>query len=278
MKKTLICMACAAALAGCASMDGLRAGHGGRVPANPADFTAAAPTKPDESQAMAAERDNLAQTIAQLRGEVAQLRQLFRLQNAPLEGDRRRPTGDVFAPVAKAPAQPVVQAATAPLAQRPAAPVAAPAPVQVAQALPVAPAPITRETTAQPAAKPVAQAAPAAAYTALFKFGSAALDDTSRAALAAIRPQLASAQKVSLNAYADTVGDAGANAKLALARASAIEQELVKLGVPKERIEVSAKVVDSKPPQGATILGLFRAPDAMSRRVDLALLSPQVVQ
>lgn len=263
MEKTGIYFACAMALSGCSNLDGLRA-HGGRVPANPPEFTAATPAKVDAAQALAMERDNLTQTIAQLRGEVEQLRVLFKLQNAPLEGERRRVGGDVYSQVTSA-----VTAAPAPAPPQILTP-ARPA-VQVAQAAP---------TAAAAALAPVVKADRSGApnYTALFKFGSAALDDTSRAALAALRPQLASAQKVSLKAYADTVGDASANAKLAQARAGVIEQELLKLGVPKERIEITTKVADSKPPEGATILGLFRAPDAMSRRVDLALLSSPTVQ
>lgn len=240
MKRSLIWNAClVGTLCGCSSPGWL--GRTERVQANPTDFTSSTQAPVDEGKALAVEREGLTQTIAQLRGEVSQLRQLFRLQNAPLnEATSADALGE--ARFRAAPAKPAIASSQG-------------SPVMLSAE---APAPASKLKDVAPT------------YTALFKFASASLDDTSRAALGALRPQLVTASKVSVSAFADTTGTASSNAKLAQARAAAVEQELVKLGVPKERILISTAVSDSKPPEHTTILGLFRAPDALSRRVDLA--------
>jgi outer membrane protein OmpA-like peptidoglycan-associated protein len=290
MKKSTISIACLATLlAGCSVLPSARTSN--RVPANPANFSAGTAGY-DEKQAIAAEREILTRTVADLRSEVQQLQQLFRLQNAPLSTGEIN--SDVFEPPAKVgSARPLVPANPRPpaaagaaqlaglSAQAPALPALQPMPPATVQQ---APAPATIPAAAKPAPAAVSaasaqkQAVTPATYMALFKFASSALDDTSKAALAALRPQLLQAAKVALNAYADTSGDTAVNAKLAQARASSIEQELVRMGVPKDRIQVNAKVADSQPPSGSTLLGLFRAPYSLGRRVDVALLSNVIAQ
>lgn len=259
MKKQMISAVIAAAiLGGCANTDLL--GNGRRVPANPADFTSGSAPRSDEAKATSLERDNLTKTINDLRSEVTQLRQLFRLQSAPFESETS--TADALA------GPPAARPFAATL--KPVSPQAAPRATATRASEPIPPPTVAAATPQVATAAPTAVVPPT--YSALFKFASATLDDASRFALAALRPQLMGADKVSLSAFADTTGSAAVNAKLARARAAAVELELVKLGVPKERIAVSASVNDSKPPENAIILGLFRMPEAGGRRVDLALL------
>lgn len=253
--RTYIAATIAVLLTGCSGLHSERSHNTERVAANPAGFapTAKAPT-PDAQKLAEFERQALMSTIEVLRDEVDQLKQLFRLQNTPL--DPVSASADAF--TARSPAK-VAAAKTLPAGQ-PAAAVVAPALVAApAAAIPIPIKPATAETPQT--------------YTTLFQFASSTLDDSARAALAGLSAQLTAAGSVKLSAYADTVGNAAINSKLANDRAAAVAAELVKLGVPRERIDISAKVADSVPPQSAQILGLFRSADSVSRRVDVALLA-----
>lgn len=224
-----------------------------RVPANPPGFGATAAPTVDPNKALQAERDALAYRVAAMGAEIEQLKLLFALRTTPLD---EPPRAAAVAPPARLPAQ----VAGSPPADKPSAPTASQAAVRPsAVAQPVAPA-----------------AAPPMNYTTLFKFASASIDESAKAAIAALKPQLASAHQVVVQAFADASGDAGRNKQLAQARAASVQRELLDLGVPRDKIVLSATVGDSKPAEHSTILGLFRAPDATGRRVDLTLI--QVAQ
>jgi len=254
MKTSAICIACAISLAGCAN-NGPR--NTQRVPANPVNFGGSV-VRMDEEVAAATERDQLARTVAELRSELAELRSLFRVKSETLSTQ-----GKIEPKLVDSEGPDIVGSATLPPA------IGIPAQKTVSSLTPIL-------STPAPSTAARARAAPAvnrdATYTALFKFASSSLDDSARTALSALRPQLLAAKHVSLSAFADTSGDASLNERLAHARADSVKQELMRPGVPAQRIDVISRVADSAPPEGTSLLGLFRAPDNMSRRVDVALM------
>jgi len=265
MKRNQVAAACLATLlAGCGTLSG-KEESGKRVPANPADFNSKFVAPADAEAGFRAERAAMTATITQLRDEVKELKLLFRLKTVRLDGEPE--------PEAKSAAvRPTTSATDAfarPRSTQPSAsPIAAPPPAPVPRVTIAPAAPAVRE--APPAPAP-ASSKPSPTYTALFRFGSTNLDETAVAALESMRWQLRDAQRVQVNAYADNVGPEAANARIAQLRAQAVEAELVRLGVPRERITTSSAVTQSGPPPGAMLLGLFRSPEAMSRRVDVAV-------
>ena len=249
-RRTLVAAALLA-LFGCASTGNF---GGARIPANPSDFKPGVALVEQADDSGKVEREAMTQTIKELRDQVSELRMLFKLKSASL--DFNTSSGDALTPPASQ--------------QRPLAAAVS------TQALSAAPAPAPRvapsSSTGEPAKREGSGEGNASSYTALFRFASTTLDDTARAAIAALKPQFLKAGEVRVSAFADPVGDAAANEKIARARAVAVEAELVKLGVDKGRIHVRSAVSNSAPPETSTILGLFRSSESMSRRVDIAML------
>lgn len=264
---TVACLALC--LGGCSTFMPDKEQPGKRVPANPPDFKATTVGAADTEQGFRVERAAMMATIAELRGEVRELQLLFRLKTMRLEGEPEA-TATVGIPTAMVDAQP--SPITAAPSARSQSPIVHPTAIAHGPAPGATPHLVAAEPV--PAAKvdaPVLTPKPASTYTALFRFGSTLLDETAVAALEALRPQLVAAQRVQVNAFADKSGPQAANVKVAAARARAVQAQLLRLGVARERISVTSAVADTRPAQGVTLLGLFRAPDATGRRVDVAL-------
>ncbi|MFT4174154.1 MAG: OmpA family protein, partial [Rhodocyclaceae bacterium] len=129
-------------------------------------------------------------------------------------------------------------------------------PANAATAPPAATSATPPSATAAPNATPAAAGGRSTAV--YFATGSAQLDATAAVLLREFATQLAARQTVQLNGYVDPRGKADSNAKLALARAQAVERALRDAGVAAERIELK------KP---ADIVG--GQDEARARRVDI---------
>jgi len=126
-------------------------------------------------------------------------------------------------------------------------------------------APVQRAAAAAPAAPP------AAVHRVAFRSGSSEVDAAERTRLAALaREARRTKARVVLAGNADGAGAAGANRRLARARARSVEGVLVELGVPRGAIRVVDRGADSPVATNDTAEGR-RA----NRRVDVELLPPR---
>lgn len=162
-----------------------------------------------------------------------------------------------------APTLPAVVAAVPPRAPAQSAP-AAPAPL--------APAPAASAAAPAPAAAPAATAAPPAKAREVvrvsFAFGSTTLDGSSGPALDDVARRLsAGGWAANISGHADAKGKPDVNEKVALARAHAVANALLKRGAPPKALRVEAAGADAPVATNSSDEGRAR-----NRRVDIELV------